>query len=60
LGLVPVSFGYKEISLEDFKKDKASALVDFSYLCTFGLRNKLNQGIVENISTLKYGSIVAR
>ena len=51
-GLVPVSYGYKRLTLDDLKyhmesKDvespefKEELLTDLNYLCTFGLENPL-------------------
>lgn len=65
-GLIPVSFGYKRMKLDELtfamehndaesKEFKEDLLTDLSYLCTFGLENKLRLGVEEDVSLIKYG-----
>lgn len=66
LGLVCVSYGYKEMTLADLQilmktndaesdtfKDKL--LTDMNYLCSFGLTNELRAHVKEDVSLIKYG-----
>jgi hypothetical protein len=66
LGLVPVSYGFKKLPLADLSylmetKDvespefKEEMLTDLTYLCTFGLYNKLRHHVEEDVSLIKYG-----
>jgi len=65
-GLVPVSYGYKRIPLDELQyhmedKDveslefKEELLTDLCYLCTFGLENPLRLHVDEDVSLIKYG-----
>lgn len=65
-GLVPVSYGYKKLTLDDLKyhmesKDVESAefkeelLTDLNYLCTFGLENPLRTQVAGDVRLIKYG-----
>jgi hypothetical protein len=65
-GLVPVSFGFKKITLKDLefhmqskdaesKEFKEELLTDLNYLCTFGLENPLRLHVDEDVSLIKYG-----
>ena len=65
-GLVPVSFGYNEITLDDLKyymktddvesqEFKENLLQDMSYVCTFGLENSLRPHVQDDVSLIKYG-----
>lgn len=65
-GLVPVSYGFKKMTLSDLSyhmesKDvesnefKEELLTDLFYLCTFGLENHLRLHVDEDVSLIKYG-----
>jgi magnesium-transporting ATPase (P-type) len=65
-GLVPVSYGYKKMTMKELsfhmeKKDveseefKEDLLTDLTYLCTFGLENPLRLKVHEDVSLIKYG-----
>lgn len=65
-GLIPVSYGFKRLTLADLSyhmesKDvesnefKEELLTDLIYLCSFGLRNDLRLHVDEDVSLIKYG-----
>jgi len=65
-GYVPVSFGYKEMTLEDLKFYmhqnaveseifQENLLMDMNYVCTFGLNNELRLHVTDDVSLIKYG-----
>jgi hypothetical protein len=65
-GLIPVSYGFKKLSLTDLSyhmesKDvesnefKEELLTDLNYVCTFGLENNLRIHVDEDVSLIKYG-----
>ena len=65
-GLVPVSYGYKKMTLDEIKElfgkwdaesdeFKEELLSDLCYVCTFGLDNPLRLHVEEDVSLIKYG-----
>jgi hypothetical protein len=65
-GLIPVSYGFKKMLLEDLtyhmesknvesEEFKEDLLTDLNYLCTFGLENPLRLHVNDDVSLIKYG-----